>query len=213
MKQGVMCTAEKFCMFFSAPCHWASLTPPTEPGIASLFLQVWHLLSLLSPFFQLPVNRLFHFPALCSSPLWVFTSSTDSSSLGPLQQVILSHNLLPPFFVGFFFCPIFLPCLKSAQIKTTSSRLLTWHVSDRLCTLNLQDILVSKCKNASWHELWTKKTHMGVEKASFFFPVRPKERIILGGKQLFRLNDRKFGIVLSTECILDWSQILAGSSE
>lgn len=98
MKQAVMCTAEKFRVFFSAPCHGASLTPPTEPGIASLFLQVWHLLSLLSPFFQLLVNCLFHFPALCSSPLWVSTSSVDSSSLGPLQQVILSHDLLPFFF-------------------------------------------------------------------------------------------------------------------
>lgn len=36
-REGVL-TAEMLNGCFSAPCHWASFTPPTQPGIASQFL-------------------------------------------------------------------------------------------------------------------------------------------------------------------------------
>lgn len=35
-REGVL-TAEMLYECFSAPCHWASFTPPTQPGIASQF--------------------------------------------------------------------------------------------------------------------------------------------------------------------------------
>lgn len=36
--KGGMRTAEMLYECFSAPCHWASFTPPAKPGIASQFL-------------------------------------------------------------------------------------------------------------------------------------------------------------------------------